>query len=217
MAWGTRDSRKAQGAALSRDLTDGNWRLPAGPPGFGNLRRWGLQEGTENPGRNPMAGNWPLRSRPGDPGPWGCPAVAFPACPAASPGSPLPLPPERSCKQGCAGKPPGRALSRSPAGQVARPAVSQHPMTSCHFRGIPSPAATLDGILPDSQARGEEQQWGGHSTRPCPHKQFPADISVLTLPGQGGPSTSAVPTGPLLTPRAWHSGDVGGGGMKLGA
>lgn len=71
---------------------------------------------------------------------------------------PLPSPKARRGKQGCHRGTPWRGpLSQPRPGQVVRPAVSQHPMTSCHHRGIPSPYAAN---LITSQQAARQQGWG---------------------------------------------------------
>lgn len=88
--------RKGPRRGPDKDVTDGNrGARPRQPGKVGFAGRDG--ELGQKPDRRKLA----LRSRPGDPGPWGSPAVAFPACLAASPTLPSPpLPPTHPHPQG---------------------------------------------------------------------------------------------------------------------
>lgn len=120
---------------------------------------------------------------------WGAGLLAFPACltPEPCPHSPGPPPRLVEVNKATAGELPGRALSACACGQVVWPAVSQHPMTSRHNKGIPSPLAAthLNDILSGRQSRWGTVAWvssgpgakrasrcqGGRelATRICPH------------------------------------------------
>lgn len=74
------------------------------------------------------------------PWPLGIPSRGLPSMPGCEP---TPQPPRTGAVNKAAGNPLAGPSPPATPGQVARPAMTQHPMTSCHNRGIPSPAATI--------------------------------------------------------------------------
>lgn len=106
---------------------------------------------------------------------WGV-VLAFPACLTPEPGPPPALPQGLlEVNKAAAGELPGRALSAYACGQVVSPAVSQHPMTSRHNKGIPSPLAAthLNDIFSGRQSRWGDVAWvssgpGGQKSKVVP-------------------------------------------------
>ena len=144
----------------------------------------------ESSGRKWVGAHWGPGKQAGPPLPrWGAGLLAFPACltPEPCPHSPGPPPGLLEVNKAAAGELPGRALSACACGQVVWPAVSQHPMTSRHNKGIPSPLAAthFNDILSGRQSRWGTVAWvsSGHgakrasrcqggrelATRICPH------------------------------------------------